>query len=102
MQKKRAKTPARILAVIAIVGAAVALVAVVAGGSGGNSASKTEYGKEHKQHKPRTKASFYVIESGDTLIAIAHKIGIPIRELEELNPEIDPQLLNAGEKLKLK
>jgi LysM repeat protein len=101
--KKRRKTPARLVAVIALVGAAVAIGAVVSG-STDDSAPKAEYGKSEKEQKkkPRTKASSYVVESGDTLIAIAHKTGIPIRELEELNPAVDPQLLNAGEKLKLK
>jgi LysM repeat protein len=100
--KKRRKSPARLVAVIALIAAAIAIGAVVSG-STDDSAPKAEYGKSEKeQKKPRTKASFYVVESGDTLIGIAHKTRIPIRELEELNPEVDPQLLNAGEKLKLK
>jgi LysM repeat protein len=101
--KKRRKSPARLVAVIALIGAAVAIGAVVSGATDEDSASRTEYGKSEKaQKKPRTTASFYVVENGDTLIAIAHKTRIPIGELEELNPEVDPQLLNAGEKLKLK
>jgi LysM repeat protein len=100
--KKRRKAPTRLVAVIALIGAAVAIGAVVSGATD-DSASKAEYGKSQKAHKKhRTKASSYVVESGDTLVAIAHKTGIPIRELEALNPEIDPQLLQAGEKLKLK
>jgi LysM repeat protein len=101
--KKQRKSPARLVAVIALIGAAVAIGAVVSGATD-DSAPKTEYGKSEKTQKKkhRSTASFYVVESGDTLIAIAHQTGIPIRELEELNPEVDPQLLNAGEKLKLK
>jgi LysM repeat protein len=99
--KKRTKAPARLLAVIALIGAAVAIGAVVSG-STDDSASKSQYGESHKASKKhRTKASSYVVEGGDTLLAIAHKTGIPIRELEELNPEVDPQILIAGEKLKL-
>jgi LysM repeat protein len=100
--KKRRKAPARLVAVIALIGAAIAIGAVVSGATD-DSASKAQYGKSQKEPKKhRTTAAFYVVESGDTLIGIAHKTGIPIRELEELNPEVDPQLLNAGEKLKLK
>jgi LysM repeat protein len=99
--KKRSKAPARTLAVIALIGAAIAIGAVVSG-SGGDSASKSQYGSEQKaQKKHRTKASSYVVESGDTLTAIAHKTGVPVKEIIELNPEIDPQILIAGEKLKL-
>jgi LysM repeat protein len=99
--KKRSKAPARLIAVIALIGAAIAIGAVVSGATD-DSASKAQYGKSKEAPKKhRTKASFYVVESGDTLIGIAHKTGIPIGELEELNPEVDPQLLNAGEKLKL-
>ena len=41
-------------------------------------------------------------QSGDTLIRIAHKTGVPVAELQALNPEIDPQILIAGEMLKLR
>jgi LysM repeat protein len=100
--KKRSKAPARLVAVIALIGAAVAIGAVLSGATH-DSTSKSQYGKEHKAAKKhRTKAPSYVVESGDTLLAIAHKTGIPIRELEELNPEVDPQILIAGEKLKLR
>ena len=41
------------------------------------------------------------MQSGDTLTSISHKTGIPIAELQALNPEIDPQILTEGETLKL-
>jgi LysM repeat protein len=100
--QKRSKAPARLLAVVALVGGAIAIGAVISGASGGGDASKAQYGKEQKEEKKRTKASSYVVEAGDTLTAIAHKTGIPVAEIIALNPEVDPQLLNAGEKLKLK
>lgn len=101
MKKKRAKAPARLLAVVALVGAAIAVGAVISGATGGDSAPKSQYGKEEKK-KPRTKAAFYVVESGDTLISIARQTGIPVAEIIALNPETDPQILRTGEKLKLK
>lgn len=102
--RKRAKAPARLLAILALVVAAVALAAVVSGSVGGDSgsSSKKQYGVERKDEKQRTKASSYVVESGDTLTSIAHKTGIPVAEIIALNPEVDPQILIAGEKLKLK
>jgi LysM repeat protein len=43
-----------------------------------------------------------VIENGDTLIAIAHATGVPVARIERLNPDVDPQILISGEKLKLR
>ena len=51
--------------------------------------------------KPRTKAKTYTVQSGDTLTSIAHKTGVPVAEIQALNPEVDPQILIAGEVLKL-
>jgi LysM repeat protein len=36
------------------------------------------------------------------LISIAHRTGVPVKTIEELNPEVDPQILVAGEELKLR
>lgn len=49
---------------------------------------------------PTTKTS-YTVKPGDTLEAISAKTGVPVDELTTLNPEIDPQALVAGSKLKL-
>ena len=43
-----------------------------------------------------------MVKSGDTLISIAHKTGVPVAEIQALNPEVDPQILIAGETLKLR
>ncbi|MEA2347571.1 MAG: LysM domain [Thermoleophilaceae bacterium] len=43
----------------------------------------------------------YVVKPGDTLEAISAKTGVSVDELTTLNPEIDPQALVAGSKLKL-
>jgi LysM repeat protein len=103
MMRKRSWI-ARFLALAALAGAVVAIV-VVASSTHLHSSSD---GKKHhaqaqaEQHqKPRTKAKKYVVESGDTLTGIAHKTGIPLAELQALNPEVDPQTLIAGEVLKL-
>ena len=47
-------------------------------------------------------AKTYVVESGDTLVAIAHRTGVPVGHILALNPEVDPQILIAGETLKLR
>jgi LysM repeat protein len=45
---------------------------------------------------------FYTVKTGDTLAGIAESVGVPIERLQELNPELDPQALVSGQKIKLK
>ena len=106
MKRKRSWI-ARILALVAIAAAVVAVI-VVAKNTDLNSDSgnkgttqKTQAHKEKKQKKPRTKAKTYTVQIGDTLTSIAHKTGVPVAEIQALNPEVDPQILIAGETLKL-
>ena len=37
------------------------------------------------------------MQSGDTLTSISQKTGMPVAEIQALNPEVDPQILIAGE-----
>ena len=88
--------------VIAFVVAIVAISGALGGGDSNGSGSGKHGGKQaHKTHHKHVPAS-YEIESGDTLISIAHHTGVPVRTIEELNPEVDPQILVAGEQLKLR
>jgi LysM repeat protein len=95
---------ARFLALVALIAAIIAIV-VVASNTNLHSGSDHK-GKQEKTHKeaqknPRTTAKKYVVKSGDTLTSIAHQTGIPVAEIQALNPEVDPQILIAGETLKL-
>lgn len=104
MKRKRSWI-ARFLALVALLAAIAAIVVVAknadlhsdSGKRERNAASHTKV-----QKRPRTKAKKYTVESGDTLTSIAHKTGIPVAEIQALNPEVDPQTLIAGEVLKLK
>lgn len=44
----------------------------------------------------------YTVKSGDTLGAIAETTGVTVETLQELNPELDPQALIAGQKIQLR
>lgn len=44
----------------------------------------------------------YKVESGDTLQSVADKTGVDVAEIERLNPDVDPQALGAGQKIKLR
>ena len=104
MKKKRSWF-ARFLALVALIAAVVAIV-VVASNTHLHSHHDETTGKQAQtqkktQKKPRTKAKTYTVQSGDTLTSISQKTGVPLAELQALNPEIDPQILVAGEVLKL-
>ncbi|HET7122447.1 MAG TPA: LysM domain-containing protein [Solirubrobacterales bacterium] len=102
---KRTSAFARIAAAVALLVALLAVVVVISsatnnGSSDGHHKQSHHVKREPKQ--PRTQAKTYTVESGDTLTAIAHKTGVPVAEILALNPEVDPQILIAGETLKLR
>jgi LysM repeat protein len=105
--QKRTTAPARAFAVIALVAAFFVLIVVIANslggggstGSGGNRSVRTTTVKS--KEKVPTQAT-YVVQNGDTLTSIAHKTGVSIVRIQALNPDVDPQILISGEKLKLR
>jgi LysM repeat protein len=91
---------------------AVALFTVVTAGSGGDEGTATESGgtrpvattpaaKKPAATKKKSTAKSYTVKAGDTPSSIAEGAGIPLDQLLELNPDIDPQALSPGQKLKL-
>jgi LysM repeat protein len=97
---------ARLLALAAIAAVAIAVVVIVSSFKGESNDKTARHGSAHpakQQPAPhKTKAKTYTIQSGDTLTAIAHKTGLKVQEIQALNPEVDPQILIAGEVLKLR
>jgi LysM repeat protein len=96
---------ARIAAALALVVAAVVVVAIAVAALNGDSSEHPHRSQHHSQEedkRPRTEAKTYTVQTGDTLTAIAHKTGVPVAELLALNPGVDPQILLAGETLKLR
>lgn len=103
--EKRTSASARIFAAVALVGAVVIVIVAISSSLGGSDSSdKSGKRSNHPAHRGvrKTKASTYVVKSGDTLVSIAHRTGIPVAHILALNPEVDPQILIAGETLKLK
>jgi LysM repeat protein len=102
--EKRSSASARIAAALALLVAVLVAVVVATSAMNGDSSSPQHHSKHHaqKEKKQRTKAKTYTVESGDTLTAIAHKTGVPVAEILALNPEVDPQILIAGQTLQLK
>ena len=104
---KRSTAPARALAVLALIGGFIVLVVVISAAlSGGDSNDGRQGGSPgnfSRQATPDKEApKVYVIKNGDTLTAIAHETGVPVATIQRLNPDVDPQILISGEKLKLR
>jgi len=101
--EKRTSAFARIFAVVALAAAIGAVIVVASGGltddSGNNDPTSQQ---QAKKQRPRSQAATYEVKPGDTLTRISHVTGIPVRDLVDLNPEVDPQILIAGETLKLR
>lgn len=110
MPPQEKRSPARIAAPIALVVVAIAFLMVVAGsgtsGGDGDGASETSERTSTAQTTERKraprKAATYTVKTGDTLGAIAEKTGLDVETLQNLNPELDPQALVSGQKIKLR
>jgi LysM repeat protein len=101
-----ARNRARYLAPIALV-AAIAVTYVVVQGSLKTTTSKTQSHLALPTRPVRTtattkRATVYVVKPGDSLSAISVKTGISVATLESLNPGIDPNALQAGQRLTLR
>ena len=113
------RSPLRFLAPVALVAFGLALLVVLSSSNSGDSdstpsASEREkdrdLGASTKKKKRKSKSSAngtlptrtYTVQRGDTLGSISEKTGIPVEKLQELNPQIDPQQLTTGQKIKLK
>jgi LysM repeat protein len=94
---------ARVLAPLAIVGVLVIVVAMISttvsslDDEGGQEQARTEQSKDKEKSQEET----YTVQPGDTLSSISIETGISVEKLEQRNPDIDPQTLNAGQVIKL-
>ncbi len=57
---------------------------------------------ERRPPPPRIVAQYYVIQSGDTLDAIAGRFATTLETLLTLNPGVEPTTLRPGQRLRIK
>jgi len=110
MPPRPQRTSARLLAPVALVACALAVLIIIAGSGGTDesngdaappqTADQTDM-RTTTTSQPR-ESSAYTIKPGDTLGGIAEETGVPVETIEILNPELDPQALIAGQKIKLR
>ena len=109
-----ARSPARFLAPLALLAFVVALFLVIShsspdgGSAGGTKATEEQPAATPTASKEGTGASarkgrrFYRVKAGDTPSSIAERTGVPLSQIQELNPDLDPQTLAPGERIKLR
>jgi LysM repeat protein len=100
------RNPLRFLAPLALIAAIVGTFAVVqvSQRQTSDAASTTGTVKTTQDRRParrKTKARTYVVKSGDNLTIIAERTGVPLEQLQQLNPDLDAQSLGVGQKLRL-
>jgi LysM repeat protein len=106
------RSPARWLAPLALAVFVIALVSVVNSSTdGGGPANDTSApattqgsgaGEEGAGGKRERRRRTYVVKLGDTPSQIAAETGVSLDQLEKLNPDLDPQLLAPGEKIRIR
>jgi LysM repeat protein len=97
-----ARSPLRLLAPIAIAVVLVGVVVVVVGSSDSGSGDKGSARTATAPAKTAPRKRTYRVKQGDTLTAISDKTGVSTARLVALNPGLDPQALQPGDRLKLR
>ena len=107
------RSPARFLAPLALVAVGIALFMVVTSPStepettAPNRATETQPtgtpdGDGDGERRERKGPRRYTVEPGDTPSSIAEETGVPLEEILRLNPDLDPQTLSPGQRIKLR
>ena len=111
----RRRSPARLLAPISLAVFVLALLIVIASSgtddssdSGNTSITQQQSnqpsttGDTTTSAEPTVSGTFYTVKTGDTLAGIAEQVGVPVTRLQELNPNLDPQALVSGQKIRIR
>jgi LysM repeat protein len=110
------RSPARFLAPLALVAFGVALFLVVNGTqpsdeteapnrtTNGQPASSPSGDRENgsDEEPERRGRRRYTVKPGDTPSSIAEETGVPLEDILRLNPDLDPQTLSPGQRIRLR
>jgi LysM repeat protein len=100
------RSPARFLAPLALLAVAFALFSILGDGAGGGEEPATTQQPRATttatpKQQAKRKRKVYVVKPGDTPSGIAEKTGVSLEQLEEANPDLDPQLLAPGQRIRI-
>lgn len=106
------RNTARVIAPLALLACGVALVLVVMSftderqkDDDAKTRTTTQSGERttpQGDEQRRSQRRIYRVKLNDTLGLISEKTGVPVERLQELNPELDPQNLVVGQRVKLR
>ena len=102
------RSTARYLAPLALIVVLIVFIIVVSSSGGGGHSSGATKAKPARAAparpatRPRRPRKYYVVKSNDLLSTIAAKTGVSESRIQELNPDLDPQGLVPGERVKLR
>jgi hypothetical protein len=106
---RRRRSPARLLAPVALLLVAGAVGYVITTSTDADDNGRDDTSERVGEQRPRQdgqprrpQRAFYRIELNDTLGLIAEKTDVPVERLEALNPELDPQNLVVGQRIRLR
>jgi LysM repeat protein len=101
------RSPARFLAPLALVAFCIALFMVVTSSQTNSDGNGTR--DETTEARPTATATperrgrrRYTVREGDTPSSIAEKTGVPLEDILRLNPDLDPQTLRPGQRIRLR
>jgi LysM repeat protein len=105
------RSPARFLAPLALVAFCIALFMIITPNSNERestapnratetspAATPSNDGERRKRREPRR----YTVQPGDTPSSIAEETGVPLEDILRLNPDLDPQTLSPGQRIKIR
>ena len=103
---------ARFLAPLALVAFCIALFMVVTSSStepettapnrATDTTRPTGTPDDEERSRERKGPRRYTVKPGDTPSSIAEETGVPLEEILRLNPDLDPQTLSPGQRIKLR
>ena len=100
-------SPARLAAIVALTAAFVVSLVIVVSSLGGDSDEPAAQGQGDRQERTAQpdgeERKFYVVKPGDCCLSqIAERTGVDVDALVELNPNLDPQAIRSGDRVKLR
>lgn len=109
------RSPARWLAPIALLACVFAVYSIVhanllssdepgtssTAGSTAGDGKGTTTSKRTRSKRTSRRRHVYTVKAGDTLSSIAVKTGVSLARIQALNPKLDSQALQTGERVKL-
>jgi LysM repeat protein len=108
MPDRKPNQAARFAAIVSLIGAFMLIAVTIATSNGGSDddgdgdRGGIERANQTKRGERALDKGVYKVKEGDTLAQIAQDTGVELDTLLELNPDLDPQALTPGQRVRLR